>query len=101
MPDLGFWISVVGAALIRVWQSFTKSLPWYHLAASFFISIFSAWVFTLPILDLLGRDPTLYAAPVGALIALTAEAVYRIGREVLADPERFIRLALNREEPKK
>lgn len=73
--DWTFWVALIGAALVRVLTSPFHSL--LRACAQVFVSVFMAWLFTDPAISYLHLDPLVYRAPVGGLIALTADGIVR------------------------
>ncbi len=73
--DLSFWISVLGATLIKLftsqYQSFTRAF------LTVFAAMFSAYIFTDPMIHWLALDPITYTTPMAALVALTGEGLMR------------------------
>lgn len=74
--DWTFWIALVGAAIIRVLTSPFHSLV--RAATQIVVSVFIAWLFTDAVVDYLHLNPTVYRAPMGGLLALTADGLIRL-----------------------
>lgn len=82
--DWTFWIALVGAALLRVLTSPFHSL--LRAAIQVFVSVFIAWLFTDAAVDYLHLNPMVYRAPMGGLIALTADGLVRLALAWVANP---------------
>jgi hypothetical protein len=88
--DMQFWVALLLATMVRVVTS-----PFHNLWRSVVMvvtSVFVAWVFTDPVVDWMHLDPVIYKAPVGALLALTADGLVRIALNAAADPAQFLRM---------
>ena len=86
--DLSFWISVAGATIVKLLTTPYKSL--IHLGLTIFAAVFSAMVFTDPVLAWLKLDPNAYKAAIAALLALTGEGIMRALITVAADPTKAL-----------
>lgn len=72
--DYRFWIAVAGAAIFKLLTS-----PWHsptRAVITVLAAVFSAWIFTDPVLHFMGW-PMTYREPVAALLALTGEGTMR------------------------
>ena len=83
-----FWVALIGTAIVKVIASPFSSV-WKALA-TFFISIFIAWLFADPVVDYLSLDPATYQAPMAGLIALTAEGLVRAILSWATHPESIL-----------
>lgn len=88
--DWSFWVALVGAALIRVATSPFHSLP--RAAIMVATSVFVAWVSTDAAVDFLKLDPLIYKAPVGAVLALSADGIIRLFFTFWEDPEKVLEM---------
>ncbi|MBI4921844.1 MAG: hypothetical protein HY834_08850 [Devosia nanyangense] len=86
--DLSFWIALFGAALVRVLTSPFHSI--LRASAQVFVSVFMAWLLTDIALAQAHLDPAIYKAPVGGLIALTADGIVRMILNWAANPADFL-----------
>lgn len=75
MEDWRYYLAMVAAALFKVVLS--KTLTFKQSAVSFALGVFSAWVFTRPLIHWAGLDPEVYMVPTAAIIALTGEQIVR------------------------
>lgn len=82
--DWSFWIALVGATLVRVLTSPFHSF--FRSVVMVVTSVFVAWLFTDPVVDWMRLNPGVYAAPVGGLLALTADGIVRMIFKVSSDP---------------
>jgi hypothetical protein len=73
--DHKFWIAVGGAALFKVMTSPHHSLT--RAVMTVLAGVFSAWVFTDSLLDIMGWSPETYRLPAAALVTLTGEGAMR------------------------
>lgn len=85
--DWTFWVALFGAALLRVITSPFHSI--WRAAAQVFVSVFVAWLFTDAVVDYLHLSADIYRAPVGGLLALTADGILRVILGWAADPTKF------------
>ncbi|NUQ18553.1 MAG: hypothetical protein HOP95_08900 [Sphingomonas sp.] len=92
--DWTFWFALVGAALVRVLTSPFHSL--LRAAIQISVSVFIAWLFTDAAVDYLHLNPSVYRAPMGGLLALTADGLVRIVLNWAASPRSFLSLLLRR-----
>ena len=74
-PEITFWLAVFGATIVKVLTSPYHSLK--RTTVMVFVSVFSAWIFTDPVVYHLGLDAENYRNAVAALVCLTAEGVVR------------------------
>ena len=74
--DHEFWIAVIGAALFKVWTSKNKHPNWWGAAITGGFAIFCPYVFTDPVLKLMGWDDG-YKTLIAALLTLTGEGLMR------------------------
>ena len=88
--DITFWVALLGATAIRVFTSPFHSI--FRAAVMVFISVFMAWLLTEPVVDWMRLDPAVYKAPIGGLIALSADGVVRLGFEFLRNPSAAVDL---------
>jgi hypothetical protein len=88
--DLAFWIAVIGATFIKVATSPQRSI--ISVATILFIAVFSAYVFTDPVIAWLHMDPDTYKSAVAALVALSGEGVARLVISIANDPKKGIDL---------
>lgn len=82
--DLNFWITVAGAALLRLLLSKRDTL--LKSVSTAFAAIFAALVFTRPTMDLLGLMSDLHGYAIAALWALTGEQLMRWVIRSAGDP---------------
>lgn len=88
--DWSFWVALIVATVIRVFTSPVHSL--WRAGLLVLTSVFTAWVATDPILDILHLDPAIYKAAVGAVVALTADGIVRFLIETARNPSTLIDL---------
>ena len=72
--DYRFWVAILGAAVFKLMTS-----PWHsptRAIITVLAAVFSAWVFTDPVLHFMSW-PMTYREPVAALLALTGEGTMR------------------------
>lgn len=86
--DFRFWVMLVGAALLRVATSPFHSI--WRAILSVLTSVFLAWVFTDAVIDWLHLSAVTYRAPMGALIALTADGLLRVILRAARDPLKYL-----------
>lgn len=88
--DLSFWVSVIGATLIKLftspYSSFTRAI------LTVFAAMFAAYVFTEPMIHWLSLDAATYTTPMAALLALTGEGLMRVVMGMADNPIRAIEL---------
>lgn len=88
--DVSFWISVLGATVIKLltspYSSFTRAV------LTVFAAMFSAYVFTEPMIHWLGLDPLTYTTPMAALVALTGEGLMRTVISFAENPMKAVEL---------
>lgn len=81
--DYRFWVAIAGAALFKLltspWHSPTRALLTVSAA------VFSAWVFTDPVLHFMSWPPDAYRIPVAALVTLTGEGTMRWAMRITPD----------------
>lgn len=82
--DLAFWITVGVATVIKLLTSPAGSL--LRTITTAIAAIFSAVVFTDPVLAWLGLDPATYKVAVAALLTLTGEGLMRVAMNLASDP---------------
>lgn len=86
--DYRFWVAIGMAALFRVltspWHSPTRAL------VTVLAAVFAAWIFTDPVLHLMGWPAETYRNPVAALLALMGEGAMRWAIRIT--PERMIEI---------
>jgi hypothetical protein len=73
--DYRFWIAVAGAAVFKLFTS-----PWHsptRAVLTVCAAVFSAWVFTDPVLHFMSWPAETYRNPVAALLALSGESFMR------------------------
>ena len=88
VADLNFWLATAGATFIKVVTAFKRSL--WRAFFTAFAAMFSAVIFTGPVLAFLERDPETYEIPVAVLLALTGEGLMRAAIDVSMDPKKLI-----------
>lgn len=88
--DVSFWIAVIGATGVKLATSPQRSL--LAVASMVFIAVFSAYVFTDPVIAWLGMDADTYKSAIAALVALSGEGVARLVITVANDPKKGIDL---------
>lgn len=88
--DWTFWVALIGAALIRVATSPFHSIPRAVIMVG--TSVFIAWLLTDAVVDFLKLNPLIYKAPVGGLLALSADGLVRLFFTYLEKPEAVIEL---------
>lgn len=88
--DLQFWIALGLATIVRIATSPFHSF--WRAILMILTSVFVAWVFTDSAVDWLHLDPTIYRAPMGALLALTADGFVRVALNIGQDPSQIIKL---------
>lgn len=90
LPDLDWRLvfTAIGAALFRAWTSEDKSFVDSAIIVVF--SLFSAWVFTDPLVWLIGWPRETFVYPACALATLTGERLMRVALKVAEDPTRAI-----------
>lgn len=88
--DWTFWIALIGATIIRVVTSPFHSV--FRAVVMVITSVFIAWLFTDAVVDYLHLDPAVYKAPVGGLLALTADGLVRLMFQYLNNPGELIDL---------
>lgn len=80
--DKNFWFAVMGAALVKVLivEGFTDKWPIAITKASLRIGagVFTAIVFTDPVLDWNQLNPVVYKAPVAALLCILGHDLIRL-----------------------
>lgn len=86
--DLGFWLTVFGATIIKVVTSTNQSI--IKTLTGGFAAIFAAWVFTDPIIHYLAISSDTYTTPVAALLALTGEGLMRAIMGASEDPTKLV-----------
>lgn len=84
ISDVSFWASVVGAAVLKL--LFSPFQSWWKSFSTMVSAVFCAWVFTAPVMDLMGWNPDIYENAVAAVIALMGEGVMRMIIQVWQDP---------------
>lgn len=84
--DISFWIALFGATAIRVFTSPFHSI--LRAVLQVFISVFMAWLLTDSVVDWLRLDPFIYKAPVGGLIALSADGFVRLLFDLQRHPKK-------------
>lgn len=87
-PDHSFWIAVAGATIVKLASSPFHSI--YRAMLTGFAAIFTAYVFTDPVVDWLRADPSIYKIPVAALLTLTGEGLMRTAIDLSNDPSKII-----------
>lgn len=73
--ELSFWIAVAGATVFKLFSSQHHSLRRTVLTVG--AAVFSAWVFTEPLLTFMDWNREVYTAPTAALLALSGESLMR------------------------
>lgn len=86
--DLQFWLAVAGAVVVKLITSEFAGIT--RAAITVTAAVFSAWVFTNPILDFLDLNPETYQIPVAALAALTGEGFIKMVIRVTAEPQSLL-----------
>mgnify|MGYP000880805901 CR=1 FL=1 len=84
--DVSFWISVLGATGIKLLTSPYHSLT--RALLTVFAAMFSAYVFTEPVIHWLDLDAKTYTTAMAALLALTGEGIMRALMAVANDPSK-------------
>ena len=74
-PELKFWAVVILAATLKMLTS--KYESWRKAMITWASGVFTAFVFTAPIVDVLRLEPDTYFIPIAALAALTGESMMR------------------------
>lgn len=75
MEELRLWLAIFGAVAVKLLLS--DRLTVFRSLATSSAGIFAAWVFTDPILNMLGWEPDRYRIAVAAMLALTGENILR------------------------
>lgn len=88
--DWTFWVALIGATIIRVATSPFHSI--FRSVVMVITSVFVAWLFTDAVIDYLHLDPMIYKAPVGGLLALSADGFVRLFFTYLQNPGELIDL---------
>jgi len=88
--DLSFWLAVLGATAVKLFTSPYGGV--LRVLATIFAALFSAYVFTGPVVQWLGLTPETYTAPIAALLALTGEGLMRFLMSSANDPGRLFDL---------
>lgn len=88
--DIGFWLAVIGATLVKLLTSPYHSF--LRAAVTVFAAVFAAYIFTEPTVKWLGLEPETYTTPVAALLALTGEGLMRLGMASSNDPGKLFEL---------
>lgn len=70
-----FWYAVIGATILKLLTSRLHSPA--KVLLTVIAAIFTAWVFTDPVLDWMEWEPSTYKAPTAAILALTGEGLVR------------------------
>jgi hypothetical protein len=73
--DIQFWLTVAGAVAVKLITS--KYEGFWRALAAIFAAMFSAWVFTNPVLNWTALDPETYRYFIAALAALTGEGIMK------------------------
>lgn len=82
--DPTFWLAIAGAVVVKLASSPYQGL--IRTALTIFAAVFSAVVFTDPVLHYLGLDSNVYRHGVAALTALTGEGLMRFAMQAATDP---------------
>lgn len=82
--DFNFIIATFGAALVKVITSDNPSFK--RSAMNVFVAVFSAYLFTEPVVHWLGLPTEIYTNPVAALLALTGDGLARWVIRIGSDP---------------
>ena len=88
--DIAFWISVIGATVIKLMTS-----PFhgpFKALLTVFAAMFAAYIFTEPMVHWLGLDPATYTTPMAALLALSGEGLMRTVMAAANDPSKLLEL---------
>ncbi|MCV0395496.1 MAG: hypothetical protein K5872_22370 [Rhizobiaceae bacterium] len=86
--DIAFWIAVAGATVVKLMTSPFHSL--FRAVATVFAAVFSAYVFTDPVVHWLELNSETYTAPMAALLALTGEGIIRSLMAASFDPAKIL-----------
>lgn len=86
--DYSFWSAVIGAAIVKLASSPYRSIMRAILTG--FAAIFTAYIFTDPVVVWLKADPAVYRVPVAALLTLTGEGLMRTAIDLSNDPKILI-----------
>lgn len=89
-PEITFWLAVFGATIVKVLTSPYHSLR--RTSVMVFVAVFSAWIFTDPVVHHLGLNAEDYRNAVAALICLTAEGVVRAVIHVSNNPQELLEI---------
>ena len=92
--DWTFWLSLVGAALLRVVTSPFHSILRALLQIA--VSLVFAWIFTDAVVDYLHLNPAIYRVPMGALLALTADGIVRAILNTAGNPRTLLSVIFRR-----
>lgn len=88
--DVQFWLTVAGVVVVKL--STTKYEGIWQAVATTFAAMFSAWVFTNPILSWTNLEPETYRYFIAALAALTGEGVMKWVIAASNEPTKIIEL---------
>lgn len=88
--DWQFWFGVLGATAFRILSSPIRPLRIVVVGA--FGGIFSAVIFTDPLVNYLNANPETYKVAVAALLTLTGESILRLLMLIARDPSKGIEL---------
>lgn len=83
-----FWMAIAGATVVKIFTTPYQSLM--RTVITVIAAVFSAMVFTDPVLAWLRLDPTTYKAAVAAVLALTGEGLMRFAMGVASDPTKAL-----------
>jgi hypothetical protein len=86
--DIGFWIALIGAALIRVFTS-TSLFLWGSLLTAI-MAVFSGYFLWEPVLYLSGFDEAIFQVPAVILCTLTGEGVMRSLIHYASNPSKLL-----------
>ena len=75
MDEVRLWLAILGAVAVKLLLSDRMTL--FRSVATSAAGIFAAWVFTDPILNLIGWEPERYRIAAAAMLALTGENLLR------------------------
>jgi len=88
--DLFFWLAVAGAAVFRLLAYPLRPLK--GAAAGVFGGVFSAIVFTDPLIAHFNVNPDVYKVPLAAILTLVGELVMRLIVDIARDPSKGVAL---------
>lgn len=81
--DLGFWIAVGAAVILKLFTSPYHSF--FRALMTIFSALFFAVLFTGPVVDWLGLDAHTYERAITGLLALTGEGFMRMVINLTSD----------------